>query len=89
MKIIKLAFMLFLIMNTILINIKFAKCSEEEIETICDREGQTICQAMCTPVSFKKCKKNFTVENYNICCTCEFFEGLFHYECINIGELES
>lgn len=55
-----------------------------EIESFCEREGQTICQAFCSPVSFKKCKKNITSQNYDYCCVCEFFEGSLKNQCIPV-----
>ena len=62
---------------------------EKETESFCEREGQTICQAFCSPVSFKKCKKNITSQNYDYCCTCQFWEGEFKYQCIPVSQLES
>lgn len=64
------------------------KEDDEETETICEREGQTICQAFCSPVSFKKCKKNITSQNYDYCCVCEFYEGEFKSECIPVIPVE-
>lgn len=64
------------------------KDDDEETETICEREGQTICQAFCSPVSFKKCKKNITSQNYDYCCVCEFHEGEFKSECIPVIPVE-
>ncbi len=62
--------------------------NDEETETICEREGQTVCQAYCSPVSFKKCKKNITSQNYDYCCVCEFHEGEFKSECIPVIPVE-
>lgn len=82
-------FIIILIINCYCIN-----CNEESLEsdteadTICEREGQTICQSFCSPVSFKKCKKNITSQNYDYCCTCEFHEGDFKSNCINVIPIE-
>jgi len=75
--------------------ISVVKCKEEEIDEInnnesyCEREGNTICQAICSPVGFKKCKKNLTSQNYDYCCICEFYEGKFKTVCVPVLEQES
>lgn len=84
-----------LLIVIILVLIMNSTCNEdsdekevEETGTICEREGQTICQAFCSPVSFKKCKKNITSQNYDYCCVCEFYEGEFKSECIPVIPVE-
>lgn len=75
--------------------ISVVKCKEDEIDEInnnesyCEREGNTICQAICSPVGFKKCKKNLTSQNYDYCCICEFYEGKFKTVCVPVLEQES
>lgn len=75
--------------------ISVVKGKEDEIDEInnnesyCEREGNTICQAICSPVGFKKCKKNLTSQNYDYCCICEFYEGKFKTVCVPVLEQES
>jgi hypothetical protein len=91
-KIIKIMMIVFLIFTLLISSYckdqKEDKDDEQETETICEREGQTICQAYCSPVSFKKCKKNITSQNYDYCCVCEFHEGEFKSECIPVIPVE-
>lgn len=72
----------------VLIFVSYTNCNSNEGDSFCEREGQTICQAFCSPVSFKKCKKNITSQNYNYCCVCEFWQGDFKTECIPVNALE-
>ena len=75
--------------------ISVVKCKEDEIDEInnsesyCEREGNTICQTICSPVGFKNCKKNLTSQNYDYCCICEFYEGKFKTVCVPVLEQES
>ena len=78
----------------LLVIVSYLKCddkTEEEpsvIETFCEREGQTICQAYCSPVSFKSCKNQVASQGYEYCCLCEFFNGEFKNECIQVSPSE-
>ena len=71
-----------------IIDINLVHCADEQdltnSETFCEREGQTICQFFCSPVSFKRCKKNITSKNFEYCCVCEFWEGEFNAECLEV-----
>lgn len=75
--------------------LSFINSKEDEIdeinnsESFCEREGNTICQAICSPVGFKKCKKNLTSQNYDYCCICEFYEGKFKTVCVPVLDQES